>query len=59
MVLKLQNCHAEAAAFDGAYLRFTGEMRLEHYRRGVAVASVSEPALWELMYLGHARPADS
>jgi len=24
---------AEAAGFDGAYLRFTGEMTLEHYRR--------------------------
>jgi hypothetical protein len=50
---------AEAAGFDGAYLRFTGEMTLEHYRRGATVASVTEPALWELMYLGHARAADS
>jgi len=24
---------AEAAGFDGASLRFTGEMTLEHYRR--------------------------
>jgi hypothetical protein len=36
---------ALAAGFDGAYLRFTGEMTLEHYRRGATVASVTEPAL--------------
>jgi hypothetical protein len=46
---------ADAAGFDGAYLRFTGEMTLEHYRRGETIAAVSQPALWELMYLGHAR----
>ncbi|MDQ5871331.1 MAG: hydroxyneurosporene dehydrogenase [Acidobacteriota bacterium] len=42
--------------FDGAYLRFSGEVRVEHYQ-GAAIVDqyVTEDAIWELMYFGHAR----
>jgi hypothetical protein len=49
---------AEAAGCDGVYLRFTGEMTFEHYHRETTVAALTEPAMWELMYFGHARHAD-
>jgi hypothetical protein len=47
---------AELLRFDGAYLRFSGEIRVEHYLGAEIVdQSVSEDAIWELMYFGHAR----
>jgi hypothetical protein len=37
-------------------LRFSGEIRVEHYRDGEIVDQhVTDDAIWELMYLGHAR----
>ena len=47
---------AELLRFDCAYLRFSGEIRIEHYR-GTALVDqyVTEDAIWELMYFGHAR----
>ena len=47
---------AELLRFDGAYLRFSGEIRIEHYR-GAAIVDqyVTEDAIWELMYFGHPR----
>ena len=47
---------AELVRFDGAYLRFAGEIRVEHYQGGQIVdQSVTQDAIWELMYFGHAR----
>jgi CrtC N-terminal lipocalin domain len=47
---------ARLLGFDGAYLRFTGELRIEHYRGDMLLDGHADPALWELMYFGHARP---
>jgi hypothetical protein len=41
--------------FDGAYLRFAGELRIEHYKGKQLVESHADDALWELMYFGKAR----
>jgi hypothetical protein len=47
---------AELLRFDGAYLRFSGEVRVEHYWGDEIVDQyVTEDAIWELMYFGHAR----
>ena len=47
---------AELLRFDGAYLRFSGEIRVEHYRGAEIVDQyATEDAIWELMYFGHAR----
>ena len=47
---------AELLRFDGAYMRFSGEVRVEHYVGGEIVDQyVTEDAIWELMYFGHAR----
>jgi hypothetical protein len=43
---------ARLARFDGAYLRFAGEVRIEHRRSGSVVDSYADSAIWELMYLG-------
>jgi hypothetical protein len=43
---------ARLIGFDGAYLRFTGELRIEHQRGDDIVGSYTDSALWELMYLG-------
>jgi hypothetical protein len=47
---------ARLAGFDGAYLRFAGELRIEHYTGEQLVDSYTDDALWELMYFGKARP---
>jgi hypothetical protein len=46
---------ARLIRFDGAYLRFTGELRIEHRRAGALVESHTDSAIWELMYLGKTR----
>ncbi|HEY8845448.1 MAG TPA: hypothetical protein VIM24_02220 [Candidatus Limnocylindrales bacterium] len=47
---------AELLRFDGAYLRFSGEIRVEHYQGAEIVDQyVTEDAIWELMHFGHAR----
>jgi hypothetical protein len=43
---------ARLIRFDGAYLRFTGELRIEHRRADTVVDSYTDSAIWELMYLG-------
>ena len=51
---------AELLRFDGAYLRFSGEIRVEHYRGDALVDQyVTDDAIWELMYFGHGRPSDN
>jgi hypothetical protein len=46
---------AELAHFDGAYLRFVGDLEVSWYRRGELVETYRDEAIWELMYFGHAR----
>ncbi|MEV0475814.1 lipocalin-like domain-containing protein [Streptomyces prunicolor] len=46
---------ARLAGFDGAYLRFAGELRIERYRGEELVENHTDEALWELMYFGKAR----
>ncbi|WP_349428894.1 hydroxyneurosporene dehydrogenase [Microbacterium sp. LWS13-1.2] len=46
---------AKIARFDGAYLRFSGAVTVEHYRRGDLVDTANDDGVWELMYFGHAR----
>jgi hypothetical protein len=47
---------AELLRFDGSYLRFAGEIRVEHQLGGEIVDQyVTEDAIWELMYFGRAR----
>jgi hypothetical protein len=47
---------ARLAGFDGAYLRFAGELRIERYQGDQLMESHLDDALWELMYFGKARP---
>jgi hypothetical protein len=47
---------ARLVGFDGAYLRFAGELRIERYQGKQLVESHVDDALWELMYFGKARP---
>jgi hypothetical protein len=52
----IKRAAAQLARFDGAYLRFSGEIRVAHYRGGEIVDHyAAEDAIWELMYFGHAR----
>jgi hypothetical protein len=44
---------AKLAGFDGAYLRFTGNVQLERFVNGALVEDVSDPGIWEMMYFGH------
>jgi hypothetical protein len=46
---------AKIVGFDGAYLRFTGELRIEHRHAGNVIDSYTDSAIWELMYLGKTR----
>jgi hypothetical protein len=47
---------AKLARVDSAYLRFTGKASVEKFDGDRLVEHFSDPAIWELMYLGHARP---
>ena len=46
---------ARLAHFDGAYLRFAGDIEISHHRSGELVESYQDEAIWELMYFGRAR----
>jgi hypothetical protein len=46
---------AELVRFDGAYLRFAGELHIQRVVDGHVVEEFSDEAIWELMYFGHAR----
>jgi hypothetical protein len=43
---------AKLVRFDGSYLRFAGELRIEHRHADTLVDSYIDTAIWELMYLG-------
>ncbi len=53
----LKRTMARLAGVDSAYLRFTGRASVEKFEGGRLVERFSDPAIWELMYLGHALPA--
>ena len=46
---------AKLMHFDGAYLRFVGDLQISSYRAGDLVETYKDDAIWELMYFGHAR----
>jgi hypothetical protein len=46
---------ARLAHFDGAYLRFAGDLEVSHERGGKVIETHKDEAIWELMYFGHAR----
>jgi hypothetical protein len=46
---------ATLAGFDGAYLRFSGECRVQYFCAGTLAEEFADKAIWELMYFGHAR----
>jgi hypothetical protein len=48
---------AKITRFDGAYLRFTGQVELEHFVNGQSVEKVADPGIWELMWFGHLNEA--
>jgi hypothetical protein len=54
----LKHVLARLKRFDGAYLRFTGSVQLEHFVDGDKVEDVSDHGIWELMYFGHTTPHD-
>ena len=43
---------AKLVGFDGAYMRFTGQVTVEHIGDELDHETVTAPALWELMYFG-------
>jgi hypothetical protein len=46
---------AKLVHFDGAYLRFDGDIEISRYRGRALVETHKDHAIWELMYFGHAR----
>jgi hypothetical protein len=51
----LKRIAAKLARFDGAYLRFVGDIEISQYRGGDLIETHKDDAIWELMYFGHAR----
>jgi hypothetical protein len=51
----LKHIAARLAHFDGAYLRFAGDLEVSHYRGAERIETYKDEAIWELMYFGHAR----
>jgi hypothetical protein len=49
---------AQLTGFDGAYLRFTGQVDIESQAGQPGAATASAPGLWELMYFGKTLPTD-
>ena len=46
---------AKLMHFDGAYLRFAGDLEISRYHGEDRVETYRDDAIWELMYFGHAR----
>jgi hypothetical protein len=55
----LKHLAARLAHFDGAYLRFAGDIEVSHHHGGEPIETHRDEAIWELMYLGHAREESS
>jgi CrtC N-terminal lipocalin domain len=51
----LKHFAARLAGFDGAYLRFAGDIEVSHHRGSQLMETHQDEAIWELMYFGHAR----
>ena len=51
----IQRIAAKLMHFDGAYLRFAGDLEISRYRGAELVEAHKDDAIWELMYFGHAR----
>jgi hypothetical protein len=51
----IKHAAARLARFDGAYLRFAGDLEVWHHRGGELIETHKDEAIWELMYFGHAR----
>ena len=51
----LKQFAARLARFDGAYLRFAGDIEVSHRRGGQVIETHKDEAIWELMYFGRAR----
>jgi hypothetical protein len=49
---KIVKLGAKLIGFDGSYLRFEGVATIEKIENGTIVESVTENAVWELMYFG-------
>lgn len=54
----LRRLAARLIRFDGAYLRFVGDLTIERWSGTTLVESYTDEAIWELMYFGHARTDD-
>jgi hypothetical protein len=54
-VTGLKHFLARLARFDGSYLRFTGNVRLERFFTGTKVEDFVDAGIWELMYFGQTR----
>jgi hypothetical protein len=52
----IKHVAARLAHFDGAYLRFAGDLEVSHLRGDELIDTYTDRAIWELMYFGHARP---
>jgi len=50
---------ARLIRFDGAYLRFVGDLTIERWLGLSLVESFTDEAIWELMYFGHTRTDQS
>jgi hypothetical protein len=55
----LKHFAARLARFDGAYLRFAGDMHVSHHHGGELVDTYADEAIWELMYFGHAASTET
>jgi len=51
----LKHVAARLAHFDGAYLRFAGDLEVSHHHGSELIETHMDEAIWELMYFGHAR----
>lgn len=48
----IKHLMAQLIGFDGAYLRFTGDLTVQKYERDQLVETQKDEALWEEMYFG-------
>jgi hypothetical protein len=50
----LKHVAARLARFDGAYLRFAGDIEVSRHHGSDLTETYKDEAIWELMYFGHA-----
>lgn len=49
---RIQALLARLVGYDGAYLRFSGDVTLDRYTGDSVAEHQTGPAIWELMYFG-------